>query len=290
MRKISFNELRETQLLILNHLDTFCRENEIRYSLFAGTLLGAIRHGGYIPWDDDIDIVLPRPDYERLLRTCKHSEITFFTRHQPKRYFKPFSRAILKNQGISDPTRYGFHVDVFPVDGTSDNTEVAYEHILSAERMYHAHLLHFGRRLLTPKRLLKRWQKDPDRTKKEKIYDLREMLVIPCFNILQPLIEPILTKKLILQENRYSFGETRHAAMLCDFVHIIYPLDIFLSYTEVEFENRKYMAITNYKTYLEKRYGDYMTPPPPEERIRHQFETEICSQIPKSSTISENYP
>ena len=68
MKKIGIEELKELQLNILVDVDKFCRERNYKYSLAYGTLIGAIRHKGYIPWDDDIDIMMPRADYELFIK------------------------------------------------------------------------------------------------------------------------------------------------------------------------------------------------------------------------------
>ena len=68
MKKIELAELKVIQMDVLEVIDQFCNENNIRYSLACGSFLGSIRHNGYIPWDDDIDIYVPREDYERLIR------------------------------------------------------------------------------------------------------------------------------------------------------------------------------------------------------------------------------
>ena len=70
MKEIFLDELKKIELTILEEIDKICREQNIRYSLCGGTMLGAIRHGGFIPWDDDIDICMPRPDYNRFVEYC----------------------------------------------------------------------------------------------------------------------------------------------------------------------------------------------------------------------------
>ena len=72
MKEIKNDELRTIQLDILQNVHDFCMKHDIKYTLAYGTLLGAVRHGGYIPWDDDIDIAMLRPDYERFMQEYKN--------------------------------------------------------------------------------------------------------------------------------------------------------------------------------------------------------------------------
>ena len=74
MKKISIEEVRKIQLDMLQFIDNFCREHEIEYSLIGGSLLGSIRHGGFIPWDDDIDVMLRRDEYDRFIKLLNDSE------------------------------------------------------------------------------------------------------------------------------------------------------------------------------------------------------------------------
>lgn len=71
MEELTLRQMQEGALSILKKLDGICREQGLRYFLFYGTLIGAIRHKGFIPWDDDLDVAMPRPDFDRLVEYCR---------------------------------------------------------------------------------------------------------------------------------------------------------------------------------------------------------------------------
>ena len=77
MEELSLREVQKIELELLLKFDSICQKNHMRYSLGGGSLLGAIRHKGFIPWDDDIDVMMPRPDYERFLQYCQENEVGF---------------------------------------------------------------------------------------------------------------------------------------------------------------------------------------------------------------------
>ena len=74
MRQIEMHEMKKIGVAILDCFDSFCREHGLSYFLAGGTLLGAVRHKGFIPWDDDIDVIMPRPDYDRLLEIAREED------------------------------------------------------------------------------------------------------------------------------------------------------------------------------------------------------------------------
>ena len=93
MKEITdIRELQEIEFDILCDIARFCRENGIRYFLCGGTLLGAIRHKGFIPWDDDVDIGMLRPDYERFLETYKSDHNELWWHGNKSGYFSPFAK------------------------------------------------------------------------------------------------------------------------------------------------------------------------------------------------------
>lgn len=129
MKEISLKELQGCCLEILKDVDAFCRTNEINYSLAYGSLLGAVRHKGFIPWDDDVDIVMPRKDYERFCREYRSGNFRLICQDNTPDCFIPFAR-------VTDFTRTesrtyapwmgsmqnpGVWIDVFPLDYAPDD-------------------------------------------------------------------------------------------------------------------------------------------------------------------------
>ena len=78
MKKLTDKEVKQIELDILEYVHNFCEENGLKYIMNYGTLIGAVRHKGFIPWDDDIDISMPRADYEKLLHHFQRTDVTRF--------------------------------------------------------------------------------------------------------------------------------------------------------------------------------------------------------------------
>lgn len=127
MTELAIEEIKKIQLELLDEVDLFCKNNNISYYLYYGSLIGAIRHQGYIPWDDDIDILMPRPDYDKFCELYKrnsNNKYRLFT-VDSKDYIYPFAK-------ISDTTTavvekwmltnvLGVNIDIFPLDGVPEN-------------------------------------------------------------------------------------------------------------------------------------------------------------------------
>lgn len=126
-KEITMEELRAIQLDILDKIHAFCTEHGIRYSLGGGTLLGAVRHKGYIPWDDDIDIMLPRPDYERFLKEFdgKYAELNLQHYGNDNTCCIPFAK-VYDNRTvlIEKLQKSGIYIDVFPIDGLPEESKI----------------------------------------------------------------------------------------------------------------------------------------------------------------------
>ena len=134
MSKINYDleTVHKIELGILEYLDKICKENNLVYYLGFGTLLGAIRHNGFIPWDDDIDIQMPRPDYEKLLQIFEkksdQSRYQLATHKNTKNYFLPFAKLYDSFTYLLEKRHLNYHIgifiDIFPMDGVSPNIEI----------------------------------------------------------------------------------------------------------------------------------------------------------------------
>jgi len=130
MRKIEdINELRQIQMGILDHVHQFCEAHGLRYFLSSGTLIGAVRHQGYIPWDDDIDIYMPREDYEQFLQSY-HDDNGVYRAINPtteSHYYYTFAKVVDQRTRMVETETQGYEIgvymDIFPVDYVSDDPQ-----------------------------------------------------------------------------------------------------------------------------------------------------------------------
>lgn len=119
-RELDIAGIRRIQLEILGAFDRHCSLSGLRYTLAYGTLLGAVRHAGYIPWDDDIDVMMPRADYDRLVESASIDRFEVRSLRHDRSWPLPYAKVCDTGTQVVEPTRsrvsYGVNIDVFPVD------------------------------------------------------------------------------------------------------------------------------------------------------------------------------
>lgn len=255
MRQITdVAELRSLQMQIMDCIDDFCKKNHLSYSLAGGTLIGAIRHKGYIPWDDDIDIYMPRRDYDKFLKTFDGFNPRYKTYewHTCPGMHVLFAKVgdcqtLLSEQGSMQD--YGVYVDVFPLDGVSPSERVRSLVFKLKTAIY---ILSHGKSQVFPKG--KKWK-----------YKLRWLLAR-----LWPLSRRQSFKLIERLVSRWpeSSDVTNLVSMGTSNPQDHFALDLFSPTVSSPFEDREYQIMRGYDEYLTKRFGHYMQLPPESQRIQ----------------------
>jgi lipopolysaccharide cholinephosphotransferase len=256
MRKITdIQELRQIQIGILDEVHSFCEEHGLRYFLSSGTLIGAVRHQGYIPWDDDIDIYMPRQDYEQFLQHY-HDDKGFYRIINPQKephYYYTFAKVVdLRTRMMEKETEgyeIGVFMDVFPVDYVTDNLQ-------ERERVFKL------KKLLYKIRRCKISKSNP-------LHSKIGYLVYKYWPMTVKQIEQKIRNLIVLEKPTNTVCNMTEAGPA---IKGCFPATDIVSTVDILFEGKMYKTMVGYKDYLEHTYGDYMTLPPIEQRVTHQFE------------------
>lgn len=252
-------EIRLLQLRILKILeavDKTCQEHGLHYYLWAGTMIGAIRHKGFIPWDDDIDIAMPRPDYDHLIAHCQEwlpAPYEMVCAENDSVYPLPFAKIQDSSTTLIERIHLkylgGIYIDVFPIDGTPSRWITRKLHF--ARYQYFKRVLYFlfrdpykhGHGLNSWVPLLCR-----------KLYSQKEV---------QKKIRGILTK--------YDYAQSTFVADYDDGSKGTMSKTVLGNPIPYEFEGIQVMGVEQYDTYLSRKYGNYMSIPDGQHQRQHNF-------------------
>ena len=259
-----WKQLHKVLLEILEYVDIICKQNNLQYLLIGGTALGARRHGGFIPWDDDVDIGVPRGDYERLLMILKTKKDGYKIQDETteKKYFCPFAKlrkngTVFKEKisiGLYEDN--GIYIDIFPIDTLSEvsslNTKIK---LYKIKILNHALRFRYCRELYCSSEkasTFKHW-----------------ILYIPFIFFSRDYLMKKLVNNMTSQNNR----EKHYAANLAGTNKLekeIMEYDVFFPTKELEFEGKKYPCPNQIDQYLKKLYGNFIELPPMEKRRTHE--------------------
>lgn len=252
---MELSEIKNIELSILKEIDAFCQKNNLKYSLFYGTLLGAVRHKGFIPWDDDIDIIMPRSDYEVFIHSFKSIFLKTISIADNDSYVYPFAKAFDCRYPIIEKSRFdcniGIYVDIFPLDYIG-------EHFLKR----------FQKKMVFYHKI---WSLGISRKNASRKSLLRKM-ISAFFSIRRVNCLARKMEKLAL---RYSSADNCTSLVFLD-IHnkkINCFKDPFADLTDAKFEDSFFKIPSNSKAILTQIYGDYLELPPIEKRVStHSFE------------------
>lgn len=269
MKPMTLKEQQDFLLNIMKDVHQFCVDNNICYSLYGGSMIGALRHKGFIPWDDDIDIIMPRPDYDRFCQTYTSNKYQIIDTTNDKNCLLAFARVCdTKDTYVKTSIPWcskdtGCWIDVFPADGFPINKEEQDE-IYNKCRSIRAYVTH-----------------------------MRFVKCYFCGSIthrLHQLVSKIIhlngygarkgVKKLIEATKTYDYNTSpMWASLSClkidgkwQLKH--HPKDTFEKSLLFPFEDTKFYIMNGYDSVLTQRYGEYMKLPPIEEQQPlHSFAT-----------------
>lgn len=252
MRNISIDEMKSLQVEIMQAIHDFCKTNDIKYTFAFGSLIGAVRHKGIIPWDDDIDVVMLREDYEKFDATFSHPYYKVYDYRKDENYVNYYAKVsdertlLIENV---DSLNLGINIDIFPLDDMGDTEEEC---------------LTLIKKLRIWKLLFRIKYVRVDSNQKMKKFALNFMKFI-----LKPLSMKTITEKemsIVLKQKKDNAKFVGIPAGYETPKENTIEKSVFENYVELDFENRKMMAIKDYDKWLKQIYGDYMQIPPEEKR------------------------
>ncbi|MBR3449810.1 MAG: LicD family protein [Bacteroidales bacterium] len=260
-RTLNPMQVKQIQLELLSDIDSFCARKELRYSLAYGTLIGAVRHKGYIPWDDDIDLMMPRPDYDRFLETFHSEKNEVLDLSKSNVCVETFAKVCRKGTIMVDRelgrALWGVNVDIFPIDGAPDPGLEEHYTMMCRQREWISRLCPFYQVVGNNKLhwFLKYCMKRVRYPHPGRCADIKSAI------------------NADLRACRFEDAPLAGAYFGDDEIREFMPREWFESYIELEFEGKQYPVIAHYDEYLRRLFGDYMQLPPEDQRVsRHLYD------------------
>lgn len=247
----TFEDRKKYLLDICTEIDKFCRQNGIEYSLAFGTLIGAYRHGGFIPWDDDFDILMTRENYEKFINSFAHSRYKCLTCYNSNKHLFPFARIVdTKTYSLSSKNNIfgkkikgpGIPIDLYIVENLPSS-------ISERKKLYDKlDKINYSRKIA--------WK-------------IRKILFRFRFiNLAYNFFPLIWLSKKEYELNINIKDPDKEKVFICsgDYKRIL-PANLFNHYTDCKFENRTFRTVSKYNELLTYQFDNWRLPPPPEKRI-----------------------
>ena len=258
----TLRKLQLTELDILIEIDKICKENNIQYFLIGGTLLGAVRHKGFIPWDDDIDIGMIRSDYEKFIDLCLNKNVLgekyfLHCNESDENYFIPFVKVKKNNTTFAEEhidkvkTHKGIFLDIFPYDNVPKQKSIMQRiQAIIVRNIHYAIYVKYGiYRLKDKKRKALTW--------------IFTLLPVKTLKKMNKCFSMIFEKR---KNNKYIVS----LAGSSSYVEETLSKERLFPLKKTKFENLDFYAFNDNDYYLAQLFGDYMKLPPEEDRKTHK--------------------
>lgn len=262
----ALSRLQSVELEMLRVFRDWCAEKEITWFIDSGTVIGAIRHQGFIPWDDDVDICMMRKDYERFKDICRtelNPKYFYQSKDTDSAYYHLFDKirvngTVFKEDLIAEhDIHHGVYIDIFPMDYVPDNG------FLRCLQFWKFHFFRTG--------LMAKYMSMEERTG----YKLLAAKVVRA--LFKPFSLDSLYKNAIKEARRYDGRKGNYIFNFCSAInekslcHASCLEDVMYA----KFENKEFLIPKEYDEVLRVEYGDYMQLPPEEDRVPHHHLTEL---------------
>ena len=272
---VEYGKLREAQLLELELLKKFreiCDAEGMHYYLLGGTVIGAVRHGGFIPWDDDIDVGLLREDYDRFISVATkylspEQKILHYSldKNYPDYTMKLVnSKVYYLTQRENTTVKQNIWIDIFPIDGTPDSKYQTWIHFRRLDLIRLSLAFHY----------IKDVRIDKDRATWKKAWVAK---TIPIGR----LIDPNKQKRRLDKEFRkYMVSKSNYIGNYMGAYHEreFFPISYFAEGRKILFEGEEFYAPKEFEKYLTHQYGDYMKLPPESSRVPKHYVLDIVRE------------
>lgn len=270
MDKITLRKVQLVQLEIAKEIARICEENNINYILSDGTLIGAIRHGGFIPWDDDLDIAMLRKDYDKFMNIVKEKlgpKFELVDWRNDKTYPHPMAKIVKKGTIYREKKNIGqenqgIWVDVFPFDNLESNDKTNNFYFLKLKIL---------RGMIRSKCKYKTWLSD-------KGFDIGKYIK----NLPLRLLSVAFTRSYLIEEYeklsiKYNEIDTEYIFhnSIADYKDYVFPKRLLNELIKVKFENYYFCIPKKYDELLTLEYGEYMKLPPENERGNQHMIVEV---------------
>lgn len=263
MNEEVLKKLHSALLEILIEIDRICRKYCIQYFLDSGTALGAVRHDGFIPWDDDADVGMVREEYEKFIKAASTElgEQFFLQTRETDPQFSKFSAKIRLNGTYFPESRnagteihQGIFVDIFPFDYINDNKEKAIAEIKKSRRLYKLWALR---------------HRHPKKESPVKKLARQIIRIVP-----EGVIEKRCNALFLKYQSKPTETLVSYSYKMSGYKILLFQKKDLTPSTDIGFEGHSFQIMNNYDSYLKTMYGDYMQLPPVEKRVCH-FDGEI---------------